>query len=45
MLIHLMLTMLAGLFLAVVGVYFLTWAIKAKGLWCRNCKRFPAGGP
>ena len=38
---HMVLFILAGLFLTVVGIYFVAWAVKAKGLWCRVCKRVP----
>jgi hypothetical protein len=24
-----------------IACYLLTWAIAARGYWCRNCKTFP----
>jgi hypothetical protein len=29
-----------GLILFFAGVYLLAWATLAKGMWCRQCKRF-----
>jgi predicted PurR-regulated permease PerM len=39
--VHLMLAMLTAVFLAAIGTYLLTWAVKANGAWCRTCKSFP----
>jgi cytochrome b subunit of formate dehydrogenase len=41
LLVHLLLAMLGAVALVVMGVYFYTWATRAHGLWCRQCKRFP----
>jgi hypothetical protein len=24
-----------------IAAYLFVWAISGKGLWCRNCKKFP----
>ncbi len=39
--IHIFLGLLTALALAVMGFYFLTWALKAGGWWCRGCKTYP----
>ena len=40
-LLHLAVVILAGVVLIVIGVYFVSWAVKANGLWCRECGRVP----
>lgn len=27
---------------AIVALYLIVWSALGKGLWCRNCKKFPA---
>jgi len=39
--VRLVVTVLAALLLIVFGGYFIVWAVRADGLWCRDCKRFP----
>ena len=29
-----------GIILVLSGAYLITWATLAKGMWCRQCKRF-----
>ena len=33
-----------ALVLIPIGGYLIFWAILAKGLWCRTCKKFPVLG-
>ena len=33
---------LPAAFLVVIALYLAIWSWRAKGLWCRDCKRFPA---
>jgi hypothetical protein len=40
-LLHLAVVILAGVILCTVGVYFVTWAVRHNGLWCRECGRVP----
>ena len=40
-LLHLAVVILAGVVLIVIGVYFVSWAVKSNGLWCRECGRVP----
>ncbi len=30
-----------GLLFLVTAVYLFTWGTRGKGLWCRQCKKFP----
>jgi hypothetical protein len=30
-----------GLLFLATAVYLFTWGTRGKGLWCRQCKRFP----
>jgi hypothetical protein len=30
-----------GLLFLVTAVYLFAWSTRGKGLWCRNCKKFP----
>lgn len=39
--VHLAVIVLAGVVLAVIGAYFLKWALLMDGLWCRRCGRVP----
>jgi hypothetical protein len=38
---HLAVVILAGFVLALIGAYFLKWALVMNGLWCRKCGRVP----
>ena len=29
-----------GIFVALVGAFFIMWATLGRGLWCRSCKTF-----
>ena len=40
-LLHLAITILAGVVLIAIGIYFVTWAVKLNGLWCSRCGRVP----
>ena len=39
--VHLAVVILAAVVLAVVGAYFLKWALVMDGLWCPKCGRVP----
>ncbi len=32
---------IVGMLFLATAVYLYVWATRGKGLWCRNCKRFP----
>jgi uncharacterized membrane protein len=32
---------IVGMLFLATAVYLWVWATRGKGLWCRNCKRFP----
>ena len=40
-LLHLAVIVLAGVVLAVIGAYYLKWALALNGVWCRACGRVP----